>query len=199
MALPYEDHRMGIEEFFKLRESDPKHRYEYIDGKIYMMTGGSVRHAAIGSNIVRILGNLLEESPCVVYSSDACFQIAEDSYVCPDASVSCDPRDSDLSSEEEDLKVLRYPRFAAEVLSPGTRALDLDVKAGLYQDYPTIQEFLLVETRAPKIRLYRRESSNRWTVYILGQEDEVELTSLGVRLPVAALYRKTRFDKREEQ
>ena len=184
---------MSVDEFFKLRESDPDHRYEYIDGEVYMMTGGSVRHSTIGNNIGKIVGNLLEDSPCIVYNSDACFQLAEDRYVCPDVAVSCDPRDSDESSEEDDLQTIQYPRFVAEVLSPGTVARDRGIKAALYQEHATLQEFLLIETKAPKVQLYRCESNNRWTIYMLGYEDEIELTSLGIHFSVAALYKKTRL------
>jgi Uma2 family endonuclease len=193
MALPHDNRKVSVEEYFRLRESDPIHRYEYVDGEVYMMTGGSVRHSRIGLNLCYILEGALSERPCVVYNSDACFQVAEDSYVCPDVSVSCDPRDSDERSEEEELKTIRYPCFVAEVLSPGTKSLDLDEKSTFYQDYPTMQEFLLVDTKTPKVRLYRRESNDRWTVYILSYKNEVELTSLGVSFPVAALYKKTRF------
>jgi Uma2 family endonuclease len=198
MALPYRDHKISVEEYFKLRESDPINRYEYIDGEVYMMTGGTVRHSRIGFNLAHIIESLLDDSPCVVYNSDACFQISEERYVCPDVTVSCDPRDSDENSTEEDLKAVQYPRFVAEVHSPGTTKLDLNEKSGFYQDHPSMQEFLFISTRVPKVQLYRRESNNRWTVYLLNFEDEVELTSLGVSFPVASLYKKTRFAKPKE-
>ncbi len=199
MAMARKDSNMSVEEFLKLRESDPDHRYEYIDGEVYMMTGGTVRHSRIGTNLSHILETLLDDSPCVVYNSDACFQMSEERYVCPDVTASCDPRDSDERSEEEDLKMLQYPSFVAEVLSPGTTARDRGIKAGLYQEYPTLREFLLVETKAPKAQLYRRESNSRWTIYLLTLEDYIELISLGVRFPVADLYKKTRFAKRLER
>jgi Uma2 family endonuclease len=93
MALVHDDARKSVEEYFALVQSDPEHRYEYIDGYIYMMSGGSPRHSTIGSNLNRILGTLLRNSPCVVHNSDACVQVAEKRYVCPDVTVSCDPRD----------------------------------------------------------------------------------------------------------
>lgn len=126
MALAHEDHSMSVEEFFKLRESDPEHRYEYVDGDVYMMTGGTVRHSRVGFNLAHIIENLLGDSPCVVYDSDVCFQVSEERYVCPDVTVSCDPRDSDESSEEEELKTVQYPNFVAEVHSPSTSKIDLD-------------------------------------------------------------------------
>lgn len=198
MAFPWKNAQISLEEYWQLRESDPDQRYEYIDGEVYMMTGGSLRHARIGANLAYLLEHALLSSPCVVYSSDACFQVAEECYVCPDLTVSCDPRDSDEHAEEE-LKTLQYPRFVVEVLSPSTTARDRGIKAALYQEHPTVQEFLLVETKAPKVQLYRRESNNRWTIYLLTAEDEIELTSLGIRFPVAALYKKTRFSSVNNQ
>lgn len=196
MALPYRDYEMDVEEHFKLRESDHLHRYEYVDGEIYMMTGDTVRHSRVGFNLAHTIETLLGESPCVVYNSDICFQVSEDRYVCPDVAVSCDPRDSDESADEEELKTVHYPRFVAEVHSPSTTKIDLNEKLTFYQDHPDIQEFLFVSAQVPKVRLYRRESNDRWMIYILGMNDEVKLTSLGIRFPVANLYKKTRLARR---
>ena len=197
MALPYRNQKITVEEYFKLRDSDPINRWEYIDGEVYMMTGGTVRHSRIGINLTTLLERFLEDGPCIVYNSDICFQLSEERYICPDVTVSCDSRDSDENSEEEDLKAVQYPRFVAEVHSPGTAKLDLNEKSIFYQSHPSMQEFLFISTRVPKVQLYRRESNDRWTIYLLNLGDEVELTSLGVHFPVASLYKKTRFAKRE--
>ena len=42
---------MSVEEYFELEENNPDARYEYIDGDVYMMSGGSANHATIGGNI----------------------------------------------------------------------------------------------------------------------------------------------------
>jgi len=95
MALAHDDQKMSLEAFFQWVENHPGIRYEYLDGTITLMTGGTARHALIGSNLNRILGNLLEGSPCLVYSSDAYVQVTETACVCPDLTISCDPRDRD--------------------------------------------------------------------------------------------------------
>ena len=43
-------------------------------------------------------------------------------------------------------------------------------------------------TNVPIIEVYHRTSS-RWTYDTYGPGDEIELTSLNIRLPLAALYR----------
>ena len=181
---------MGVKEFLELRDDDPNHRYEYIDGEIYMMTGGKPVHALIGSTLCRILGALLRDKPCLVFNSDACVQLSEERYVCPDVTVSCDRRDRD-----DEAKFIHYPSFVVEVLSPGTKAYDRGLKAQLYQEYPTIQEFLLVDSEAAKVQLYRRDLESReiWTIHMLHLESTVELESLSVRFSVAEIYEKTRF------
>lgn len=200
MAVVHNDPRKSVEEFFALRERDPNHRYEYIDGYIYMMSGGTPRHSAIGSNLNRIIGNHLLNSPCVTHDSDACVKVSAERYVCPDLTVSCDPRDSDEEDDEDKLTVLQYPCLIIEVLSQSTKSFDRGAKFELYKDIPTIQEYVVIETKAaPKVLVYRREQNNLWTIHILNLDDEIELTSIGMSFPVIDIYHNTRFSKRKRE
>jgi Uma2 family endonuclease len=180
--------RISLEEFFALVESDPDHRYEFIDGYPSMMTGGSPDHSIIGLNIASILRELLRKRPCIAYNSDVYVQLdGEENCLCPDASVSCDRRDRHAT------KVIRYPCVVAEVLSPGTKVLDRGLKADLYQNMPSVQEILFIDTQVMRVQLYRRET-DYWTMRKFTQHDTVELTSLGVHFSVAEVYEKTTFD-----
>src|SRR5436305_10475473 len=69
MAL---EHRQSItvEEYFLLERNDPDARYEYVDGYINAMAGGTFNHDTIKSNIQRILWGLLRGGKCRVYSSE---------------------------------------------------------------------------------------------------------------------------------
>jgi Uma2 family endonuclease len=197
MALAHDNQKMSLEAFFQWIENHPGIRYEYLDGTITMMTGGTARHALIGSNLNRILGNLLEGGPCLVYSSDAYVQVTETACVCPDLTISCDPRDRDDLADEGELKIIQYPRIVVEVLSPGTEAKDRGIKAEHYQSCSTMQEFLLVDTQTPKIQLYRRTPGNLWTVQLFRLHEEIELKSLGVTFPVVRVYANTRLAKQK--
>src|SRR6266568_2939844 len=85
--------RMSLEEYLTLVEQDPEHAYEYLDGRVYMMTGGSPDHSIIGSNLNGLLQAFLRGRRCIVYNSDVYVQLSEHYRVCPDVTVSCDPRD----------------------------------------------------------------------------------------------------------
>jgi len=190
MAIQHDDNkeRISLDAFFALIESDPEHRYEYIDGYPYMMTGGTPDHSIIGANLGRILGQQLRKRPCIVYNSDVYVELADaENCLCPDVSVSCDRRDYHA------VKVIHYPCVVAEVLSPGTKARDRGIKAELYQNIPTVQEILFIDTQVMRIQLYRRET-DYWTMHNFTQEATIDLTSLGVSFPVIEVYEKTTFD-----
>ncbi len=51
-AMAIEHQRtMSVEEYFQLEANDPETRYEYIDGHVYAMAGGTANHDTIKSNI----------------------------------------------------------------------------------------------------------------------------------------------------
>lgn len=187
MAIQHNAHdeRVRLEEYFATLEKDPEHGYEYLDGRIYMMTGGSPDHAILGSNVNGILRELLKGHGCIVYNSDVYFQISEKYRVCPDVAVSCDSRDRGAQD------VIRYPSLVVEVLSPATEARDRGEKSLQYRACPSIQEYLLINTQLPIIELFRREKHNFWTLYTLQLGDTVELTSLGVHFSVTDVYQDT--------
>ncbi len=68
---------MSVEQYFELEENSPDTRYEYLDGYVYMMSGGSANHAAISGNIYAILRSLLRGSQCRVYNSDMRVRVSE--------------------------------------------------------------------------------------------------------------------------
>lgn len=82
--------RMSFDAYLSLPEQDPDHAYEYLDGRVYMMTGGSPDHAIIGSNLNALLQTLPRGCHCIVYTSDVYVQLSELYRVCPDVTVSCD-------------------------------------------------------------------------------------------------------------
>src|SRR6516225_12321221 len=95
--------RMSMDEYLALVEHDPEHAYEYLDGRVYMMTGGSPDHAIIGSNLNGLLQAFLRGRRCIVYTSDVYVQLSEQYRVCPDVTVSCDPLDRGAQD------VIRFP------------------------------------------------------------------------------------------
>ena len=172
---------MSVEEYFELEENNPDTRYEYIDGDVYMMSGGSANHATIGGNIYALLKSLLRGGPCRVYNSDMKVLVSEKRYFHPDVTVTCDPRDRGTAN------FIQSPCLVIEVLSPSTEAYDRGRKLQCYLACPSIEEYVLVDIRSMRIEIYRKEQK-KWIYDAFEADDEVELATLGVRFPVVDTY-----------
>ncbi len=181
---------MSVEEYLELEENHPDTRYEYLDGYVYMMSGGSANHATISGNIFAILRSLLRGGPCRAYNSDMKVRVSEDRYLHPDVTVSCDPRDRGTAD------LIQSPRLVVEVLSPSTEARDRGRKLQCYLACPSVEEYLLVDARSMRIERYRKEQK-KWIYDAFEAKDEVEITTLGVHFPVADAYEGVIFEKEE--
>ena len=160
----------------------------WTDGpKIFRTRQRSRAHGRIGLNACALLAEKLDDGPCNVYNSDVAARISSTRYTYPDATVTCDECDQATTDERE----IQSPRVIIEVLSDTTEAYDRGEKFALYRDCPTLQEYVLVATKYQVVEVYRRTSKG-WKEYdVYGPYDEIELTSIGVNIPVAALYKRT--------
>lgn len=182
MAAQPERLFMSVADYLQLDRSSLEARYEYIDGYVTMLAGGSANHALIGVNVVSILRGLLRSTPCRVYNSDLRVRVSETRYVFPDASISCDERDRGRRD------IIQSPRLIVEVLSPGTEAYDRGRKFAYYRNCPTLQEYVLIDSQYPVVEVFRREKGSFWTFHAFSMGEEVTLTSLDIRFTVAAVY-----------
>ncbi len=185
MATHPEHLYMTVEEYLALDRNSVDVRYEYIDGEVYMQAGGSANHSAICANVIAYLRNSLRGSPCFPFTSDMRVRLTKTRYVLPDVVVSCDPQD------RGDVDILESPRLVIEVLSPSTEGLDRGKKFTAYRAHPTIQEYILINTRYKAVEIYRRQKKNFWTYQVLEIDDYLECTSIGVRMPISAIYEDT--------
>ncbi len=185
VAQPSQPRSMTVDEWRELEEhSEIKH--EYIDGQIYAMAGGTLAHSFVAVNVLALLSRAFEEGPCRVYTSDAASRLSPTRYTYPNVVVTCDERDRPTTKQRE----VQAPRVVIEVSSESTERYDRGRKFGYYRACPTVQEYVLVNTEYQLVEVYRR-TPKVWEYQAYGPGDEVELTSIDVRLSVAALYRQT--------
>jgi Uma2 family endonuclease len=163
-------------------EAQQKLRYEYFDGEVVAMTGGSLPHADIALNIASILRGELR-GRCKVRNADARVGITEAGpFTYPDASVSCDERDRTA------IQFIQFPCLIVEVLSPSTEAYDRGSKFALYRRLESLQEYVLIGSETKTVEVFRRETNGAWSFIPYLEGDEIELTSLGVTISVEAIY-----------
>src|ERR1051326_8802868 len=89
---------MSVEQWRQLLRAGET-KYEYRDGVVVAMAGGSLDHARIAINAIRALEDGLGDRPCQVYNSDAAVRLSASAYSFPDATVTCDERDQGQVTE----------------------------------------------------------------------------------------------------
>ncbi|MBL8917528.1 MAG: Uma2 family endonuclease [Myxococcaceae bacterium] len=175
---------MSYEEYVRLEAATPETKHEFLRGQVWAMAGGTPEHALYASNLLRHIGNLLSGKPCSPFGSDLRVRIdATDRTTYPDAIVICGPR----ALSTTDPLAVTNPVVIVEVTSDSTEADDRGEKFAHYRHVSSLKEYVIVSHRQRRIEVYRRDG-NTWTLREYRPREEVELASLGVRLPVDAVY-----------
>ena len=110
-----------LKTIFGLTATSIETRYEYIDGHVRMLAGGTINHATVSVNIGSILRSLLRGSSCRVLNSDVRVRLSETRYVYPDVSVSCDARDQQQEESREKGHVLTVPQLKSALAPRSSR------------------------------------------------------------------------------
>jgi Uma2 family endonuclease len=179
---------LSFEEWLEGERAALDGRSEFVDGEVFAMTGGSLAHSAIASNINREISIQLKGRPCQVYASDVKVLIrAANAGKYPDLVALCG--EPELLDERRD--VLLNPSLIVEVLSDSTEAYDRGDKFALYRQLPSLQEYLLVSQNRVGVELYTRGQDDRWTLTDYSAlTDRVPLASIECTLALAEVYDK---------
>ncbi len=188
MAANLKSPNMTPQEYLEWEETQEL-RYEYIDGDVFAMTGGTKPHNRIALNLATALDSFLEEKGCEIYMADVKVQISSSGpYHYPDVVVTCDARD------RESLDLVQYPCLIVEVLSPSTEAMDRGKKFTRYRQLTTLKEYVLIQSDEIGVECFRRNEEGLWVLHSYDVEETLDLNSLGFSLAVKELYNKVRFD-----
>jgi Uma2 family endonuclease len=188
MALSADDYPfIDVEDYLALDNTVRSVRYEYIDGRLRMLAGGSPDHSIIATNLTGILAHALRKRPCIVYNSDVRFKISDYRYLHPDITISCDSRDRNRRDN------IQYPCLVVEVLSPGTEHIDKGDKLDFYLDYPSIEEYILIDSQRKKVEVYYRNGDS-WASQIYKPNSVIHLQCVDLDIPFNDLYEKTSLE-----
>lgn len=167
-------------------------KHEYLDGEVFAMAGGSDRHVTAALNIAAILRNHVRGGPCRTYMADMKVRVeAANAFFYPDVMVSCDARDV----SDEYFK--SHPTLIVEVLSPSTTAFDRGKKFAAYRTLESLQEYALVDTDSICVEIFRRDADGHWVLYPYAANEEVELQSVGLKMPIDAIYEDVAWEAAE--
>lgn len=173
---------MSAEEFLAWEAQQPI-KYEYINGEVFAMTGGTIPHNDIAVNLTTALKNHLRGKGCKVSMADAKVGVSENGpFHYPDIMVTCDPQD------QRSLKVIYHPCLIVEVLSPSTEAKDRGKKFRNYRRISTLKEYVLISAEQHNIEVFRLNDQGVWELYCYSEQDEVQLNSVNFQCSIEVIY-----------
>ena len=166
-------------------------KHEYYQGEIFAMAGASPRHNVIFKNLFWELAYRLKGNLCQPYGSDLRIHIPENSlYTYPDISIIC----RDIVGPEEDNETAILPTVLIEILSPSTKDYDRGTKFKLYRDIPSLREYVLVDSDAISVEVFRINGEGNWQLYEYKTPNELlEIKSLDFQLSLKEIYERTKL------
>jgi len=193
IALP--KRRYTLEEYIEL-DKNSEEKYEYFNGEVFAMAGGSPDHARISLNVCTALIQKLRGRECEAFNGEMRIKVpAAFPYRYPDASVVCG---APIFDEIQGQVMLVNPILMIEVLSPSTAAYDLGEKFTAYQSIETFQEYLLISQDRPLVIQHVRQPKKKWLrTDIEGVDSEVAFESINATLTLREICERVNFQPEE--
>lgn len=159
-------------------------RYEFVDGQVYAMGGGTAEHDTIANNLRAALLSQLRGKPCRPHGPDLKVRAGKDGRY-PDALIDCGPRVPGALYAREPVAVF-------EVLSKSTGWIDQSLKLRDYDATPSIRTYVLISQDELRAMVYTRDADGRLgiqnAVILAGEAAVVQITHPGLALPFSVLY-----------
>ncbi len=165
-------------------------RYEFMDGVVYAMSGGTIIHNRIIQNCAFSLRNCFGPKGCQVLTENVKLEVAKDKrYVYPDVMVSCSDRDWQSS------QLIKDPVLIIEVLSDSTERKDLIQKVEMYQAVPGLKAYIIIDQYSCWIRMYERSENGSWNAHqhLNNPGDTLSVTALSWQLSLTEIYQNVSF------
>jgi Uma2 family endonuclease len=190
--------RYTLQEYFDL-EAGSEERFEFRNGEVLGMSGGSVNHSLIAANVAREIGNRTKGTSCRVHESGLRVRIARRTlYSHPDVTIVCG--ETELDPDDERGETVINPKLVVEVLSPSTELYDRTKKFARYREIESFQEYVLVSQTDAFVETFFRHPDGVWRMIpTLGIDKTIALDSLGVALPLTEIYAGVKFPPPEPE
>jgi Uma2 family endonuclease len=175
---------LTVEEFLDACPNDLRH-YQLIDGVIVAMAPPALPHQTIA-------GNLTGEIYVALRANRPDCAVRSQAGIAPQGLLGRNHFEADIivacRFAQDYRSINAEPLLIIEILSPSTERDDLFVKLAAYQEIPSAEEILYVESERIGATLYRR-SGEGWRTVEIGADARLELGTIGLDVPLAALYR----------
>jgi len=188
-ALQY--NYISQEEYLEL-ERTATEKHEYYQGEIFAMSGASLEHNAIFSNLFGEIAHRLKGKNCKPFGSDLRIHIPKNTlYTYPDITIICGK--PELTDDKFDTTT--NPSVIIELLSKSTRNYDKGEKFTLYRDIDSLKEYILVDTEKIHVEKHLRHADNSWQLTDYKSLDKsFSIETVNVTLSLRDVYEGLSFD-----
>ncbi len=192
MVANRESKYMTPQEYLEWEEKQPI-KYEYINGEVFAMTGGTIPHTSIALNLASALKSHVRGKGCKAFMADAKVGVSENGpYHYPDVMVTCDERDRNA------IEAIYHPCLIVEVLSPSTESFDRGKKFQHYRRISTLREYVLIDAEQMNVEVFRLNDRGIWELYTYEEGEEIYLSSVDFRCAIALVYEDVVLESDEE-
>lgn len=183
MANPAFRRGTSVAEYLAI-DASSRERYEYWQGAVLLMAGGTPRHNKISLNLGVALHVRLRGSGCDTLSGDQRIYTPDGLYSYADVSVFC----GGVTLTSDPQPTANNPSMLGEVLSTSTRTYDRGDKRELYCAIPSLRDLLLVEQDEVLVEHWYR-TNDRFEMRVWrGMDAVIPLVGCGVSVPLAEIY-----------
>lgn len=186
------DKNYSVEEYLLLEDQSVE-KHEFYNGDVIKMPGAKPAHNLIAANIIRLLGNALEDAPkeYFVLTGDSKIHIPRyNNILYPDAVVVCE----EIKLYPGSSTVIINPLLIVEVLSTSTEKYDRVGKFNYYKQIPSFKEYVLVSQTMSYVVSSFRSAERIWEdTEAEGLNSTIYLKSIASTLELKKVYKGVRF------
>jgi len=180
-----------LEEYFAL-ELSTNEKFEYWNGEVFSMSGGSEQHDQIEGNTYLSLRIALSGRECRVFTDNMRIKVPSlPPYRYGDVSALCG---QPIFEKIGGVDTVTNPTLIIEVLSDSTEAYDRGDKFTHYKSIPSLSEYLLIAQHRPHITQYVKQADGSWSYREINElSASLHLPSVDCVLKLSEVYREVAF------
>ena len=192
MGLPKLKLKTSVADYLESEKTSTFKR-EYVDSVVHAKTCANDNHVRLAGNLLAALIIHLRQSPCEAFASEIKVRVSQKIYYYPYILVSCEQNPENPYFRNEPILII-------EVASPSTARTDRSEKLLYYLQMPSLQEYVIVDQHKLNVEVHRRQENGNWITYYFDEpDDEIQLASVDLTLPINEIYRRVRFENNADQ
>ena len=187
---------VSLQDYLQI-ERNTSTKYEYHEGQLFAMAGGTIAHTLISGNAHAELRDASAAlGSCVAFNSEMKIELRpKGKYVYPDAGLACPT----LDESEHLTGAITNPCVIVEVTSRDSGDYDRGQKMLNYFALPSVQEYVLVDQEEPFVTVYRRRGDLMRIDQYRGLEATISVEALNRSISMKQLYRDVTFPPKKDE